>query len=262
MAISAGMVKELRDKTGAGMMDCKSALTETSGDIEAAVDWLRTKGLAKAAKKAGRVAAEGLIGIATAAGRAAMVEVNSETDFVARNADFQKLVAGVAEAALKTDGGLAAISPRTRREHGRRGDQARGRHHRGAHHAPPRGGPLGQVRRRGHLYAQCRRSRSRQDRRPRRLRVRAARRPSSPASAARWRCTSLPRARSPSAPTSSTRRSWPASAPSSPNRLAPPASRRRSSRRWSRGGCASSTRRSSCSRRTSSSTRRRRWRRR
>src|SRR5689334_19525048 len=102
MAITAGMVKELREKTGAGMMDCKSALTETSGDMEAAVDWLRTKGLAKAAKKAGRVAAEGLIGVATAPGRAAMVEVNSETDFVARNADFQKLVTGIAEAALPT----------------------------------------------------------------------------------------------------------------------------------------------------------------
>src|SRR5689334_23994347 len=100
--ITATMVKDLREKTGAGMMDCKSALTETSGDMEAAVDWLRTKGLAKAAKKAGRVAAEGLIGIVTAPGRAAMVEVNSETDFVARNADFQKLVTGIAEAALPT----------------------------------------------------------------------------------------------------------------------------------------------------------------
>lgn len=109
MAISATMVKELRDKTGAGMMDCKSALTETSGDMEAAVDWLRTKGLAKAAKKAGRVAAEGLIGVASGAGRAVMVEVNSETDFVARNAGFQALVSGVAEAALATDGSLAAI---------------------------------------------------------------------------------------------------------------------------------------------------------
>ena len=89
MAITAGMVKELREKTGAGMMDCKTALTETGGDMEAAVDWLRTKGLAKAAKKAGRVAAEGLIGVATAPGRAVMVEVNSETDFVARNAEFQ-----------------------------------------------------------------------------------------------------------------------------------------------------------------------------
>jgi elongation factor Ts len=109
MTVTAGMVKELREKTGAGMMDCKSALSETGGDMEAAVDWLRTKGLAKAAKKAGRVAAEGLIGVATRGKRAVMVEVNSETDFVARNADFQKLVAGAAEAALGTDGSLAAV---------------------------------------------------------------------------------------------------------------------------------------------------------
>jgi elongation factor Ts len=109
MTVTAGMVKELRDKTGAGMMDCKSALNETAGDMEAAVDWLRTKGLAKAAKKAGRVAAEGLIGVAAKGKRAVMVEVNSETDFVARNADFQKLVSGVAEAALGTDGSLAAV---------------------------------------------------------------------------------------------------------------------------------------------------------
>ena len=109
MTVTAGMVKELREKTGAGMMDCKSALNETAGDMEAAVDWLRTKGLAKAAKKAGRVAAEGLIGVASRGKRAVMVEVNSETDFVARNAEFQKLVAGVAEAALGTDGSLAAV---------------------------------------------------------------------------------------------------------------------------------------------------------
>src|SRR5215212_7501324 len=108
--ITAKLVKDLRDKTGAGMMDCKNALAETKGEMEAAVDWLRTKGLAKAAKKAGRVAAEGLIGIATAPGRAVIVEVNSETDFVARNAEFQKLVAGIAEAALGTDGSLAAVS--------------------------------------------------------------------------------------------------------------------------------------------------------
>jgi len=102
-------VKELRDKTGAGMMDCKSALTETAGDVEAAVDWLRAKGLSKAAKKAGRVASEGLIGVATTDDKAVMVEVNSETDFVARNADFQNLVVGIAEAALSTDGSLAAV---------------------------------------------------------------------------------------------------------------------------------------------------------
>ena len=110
MAISAGMVKELRDKTGVGMMDCKNALAATGGDMEAAVDWLRAKGLAKAAKKADRVAAEGLIGVAAGDGRAVMVEVNSETDFVARNADFQALVMSIAEAALSTDGSLEAIS--------------------------------------------------------------------------------------------------------------------------------------------------------
>ncbi|MEQ9690448.1 translation elongation factor Ts [Bauldia litoralis] len=110
MAISAAQVKELRDQTGAGMMDCKAALTETNGDIEAAIDWLRTKGLSKAAKKADRVAAEGLIGVATGDGKAVMVEVNSETDFVARNAEFQALVAGIAEAALSTDGSIAAIN--------------------------------------------------------------------------------------------------------------------------------------------------------
>lgn len=109
MTITAGMVKELREKTGVGMMDCKNALAETGGDMEAAIDWLRAKGLAKAAKKAGRVAAEGLIGVATASGKAVMVEVNSETDFVARNADFQSLVSGIAAAALDTDGSLEAI---------------------------------------------------------------------------------------------------------------------------------------------------------
>ena len=109
MAISATMVKELRDKTGAGMMDCKAALTETSGNVEAAIDWLRAKGLSKAAKKAGRVAAEGLVAVASSGNRAVMVEVNSETDFVARNPEFQALVAGIAQAALSTDGTLPAI---------------------------------------------------------------------------------------------------------------------------------------------------------
>ena len=100
--ISAGMVKELRDQTGAGMMDCKAALTENDGNLEAAVDWLRKKGLSKAAKKAGRVAAEGLIGIATTATKGIVVEVNSETDFVARNDLFQGLVKMIASAALDT----------------------------------------------------------------------------------------------------------------------------------------------------------------
>ncbi len=98
--VSAGLVKELREKTGAGMMDCKNALSETGGDIEAAVDWLRKKGLAKAAKKSGRVAAEGLVGAAVEDQTGVLVEVNSETDFVARNNDFQALVRGVLAVAL------------------------------------------------------------------------------------------------------------------------------------------------------------------
>ncbi|WP_411891860.1 translation elongation factor Ts [Yoonia sp. SDW83-1] len=102
MAITAAMVKELRDSTGAGMMDAKKALTENDGDIEAAVDWLRTKGLAKAAKKSGRTAAEGLVAVAVDGGKGVAVEVNSETDFVAKNADFQKMVAGIAKVALGT----------------------------------------------------------------------------------------------------------------------------------------------------------------
>jgi elongation factor Ts len=109
MAITAQMVKELREKTGVGMMDCKTALNETNGDMEAAIDWLRTKGLAKAAKKAGRVAVEGLIAIAGSGDRAAMIELNSETDFVARNEQFQTLAKSVAEAALKTDGEVDSV---------------------------------------------------------------------------------------------------------------------------------------------------------
>ena len=100
MAITAKMVKELRDSTGAGMMDAKKALTETDGDMDAAVDWLRTKGLAKAAKKSGRTAAEGLVALAVEGGKGVAVEVNSETDFVAKNADFQEMVKGIAGAAL------------------------------------------------------------------------------------------------------------------------------------------------------------------
>jgi len=105
MTITASMVKELRDSTGAGMMDAKKALTETNGDMEAAVDWLRTKGLAKAAKKADRVAAEGLVGVAVSGGKGVAVEVNSETDFVGKNADFQALVRGITTAAL----GVASV---------------------------------------------------------------------------------------------------------------------------------------------------------
>ncbi len=109
MAITANMVKDLREKTGAGMMDCKAALNENAGDMEAAVDWLRAKGLAKAAKKAGRVAAEGLIGLGAEAKDAALVEVNSETDFVARNQAFQDMARAISEAALKAKGDLDAL---------------------------------------------------------------------------------------------------------------------------------------------------------
>lgn len=102
MAITASMVKELRDSTGAGMMDAKKALTENNGDMEAAVDWLRTKGLAKAAKKSGRIAAEGLVAVVVDAdgSTGVAVEVNSETDFVGKNAEFQEMVAGIAKVAL------------------------------------------------------------------------------------------------------------------------------------------------------------------
>ncbi|GGO53188.1 translation elongation factor Ts (EF-Ts) [Roseovarius pacificus] len=100
MAITAAQVKELRDKTGAGMMDAKKALTENDGDMDAAVDWLRTKGLAKAAKKSGRTAAEGLVAVKVDGGKGVAVEVNAETDFVAKNAEFQEMVGKIAEAAL------------------------------------------------------------------------------------------------------------------------------------------------------------------
>ncbi|CAN7350105.1 MULTISPECIES: translation elongation factor Ts [unclassified Rhizobium] len=111
--ITAEMVKILRERTGAGMMDCKKALTETSGDMEAAVDWLRAKGISKAEKKSGRTAAEGLIGIAPGGHKAVIVEINSETDFVARNEAFQDLVRGVAAVALNTDGKVESVAAAT-----------------------------------------------------------------------------------------------------------------------------------------------------
>jgi len=107
--ITAALVKELREKTGAGMMDCKGALAETKGDLEAAVDWLRKKGLAKAAKKSGRVAAEGLVAAAVSGKSGVVVEVNSETDFVARNEGFQDLVKTVAGIALKGASEIEAL---------------------------------------------------------------------------------------------------------------------------------------------------------
>ncbi len=111
--ITAALVKELREKTGAGMMDCKKALGETAGDLEAAVDWLRKKGLAAAAKKAGRVAAEGLVGVAVAGPVGAVVEVNSETDFVGRNEQFQGFVSAVAQLALTQPADVEALKAAT-----------------------------------------------------------------------------------------------------------------------------------------------------
>jgi elongation factor Ts len=107
--ITASMVKDLRDKTGAGMMDCKAALNETGGDMEAAIDWLRKKGISKAAKKAGRAAAEGLIGVAVNGNAGALVEVNAETDFVARNEEFKNFVKSAADIALKEGGDLGKM---------------------------------------------------------------------------------------------------------------------------------------------------------
>src|SRR4028119_1136832 len=107
--ITAASVKELRERTGAGMMDCKKALAENNGDMETSVDWLRAKGLSAAAKKAGRTAAEGLVGVAVSGNRGAVVEVNSETDFVAKNEQFQEFVSTVAELALTASGAGAGL---------------------------------------------------------------------------------------------------------------------------------------------------------
>src|SRR5215208_4238773 len=107
--ITAASVKELRERTGAGMMDCKKALAETNGAMEAAIDWLRTKGLAAAAKKAGRTAAEGLVGVTVDGNGGAVVEVNSETDFVAKNEDFQEFVRNVAKLALEHGSDVEAL---------------------------------------------------------------------------------------------------------------------------------------------------------
>ncbi|MBB4658659.1 translation elongation factor Ts [Parvularcula dongshanensis] len=112
-AITASMVKDLREKTGAGMMDCKAALKETDGDVEAAVDWLRKKGLAKAAKKAGRTAADGLVAYAIRENKGALVEVNAETDFVARNETFQKMVREIADLAADKAGDTESLKAAT-----------------------------------------------------------------------------------------------------------------------------------------------------
>jgi elongation factor Ts len=134
--ITAAMVKDLRESTGAGMMDCKAALTESGGDMTAAQDWLRKKGLSKAAKKAGRVAAEGLIGALTKATKGVVVEVNSETDFVARNGQFQGLVKMIAQVAL--DAGADVEKIKATKVGGDR-DCGCDRNHRREHDAAPRG---------------------------------------------------------------------------------------------------------------------------
>ena len=112
-AISASMVKDLREKTGAGMMDCKAALKETDGDVEGAVDWLRKKGLSKAAKKAGRAAADGLVAFATDGAKGSLVEVNAETDFVARNETFQRMVRTIADLAVQEEADTDALKAAT-----------------------------------------------------------------------------------------------------------------------------------------------------
>ena len=166
--ITASLVKELREKTGAGMMDCKKALSEVQGDLEKAVDWLRTKGLSAAAKKAGRVAAEGLVGVAASGNRGAVVEVNAETDFVGRNEQFQKFVAATARIALDNGGRhdqdrRRAVSRHRPRRAGRA--HQHDRHHRREHVAAPRRVAVGIRRRRRRLHAQFGGARSRQDRR-------------------------------------------------------------------------------------------------
>ncbi len=146
MSISAAQVKELRELTGAGMMDCKAALTETNGNMDEAVDWLRKKGISKADKKAGRTAAEGLIGVDAGLREAVVVEVNSETDFVARNEAFQEIVRNVAKVALAHGGDHAKTVRReisAFRQVGRRHHQGRRRHDRREHELPPLGQAVG-----------------------------------------------------------------------------------------------------------------------
>ena len=147
MSITATMVKELRDVSGAGMMDAKKALTETGGDMEAAIDWLRTKGLAKAAKKAGRTAAEGLVGVAVKGGVGVAVEVNSETDFVARNSDFQAIVRAIAEVATGCADIEALRGAQARRQDRRGGGHREDHHHRREPAPAAHGGGRGRERR-------------------------------------------------------------------------------------------------------------------
>ena len=167
--ISAQMVKELRESTGAGMMDCKAALTETNGDMTAAQDWLRKKGLSKAAKKAGRVAAEGLIGVQVQGTKGVVVEVNSETDFVARNDLFQGLVKMIADVALSAGTDVEKDQRgEGRQHHGGGVDLRYDRQDRREHDAAPRRRAFGRQRRDRLLRPQCGHRWSGQDRRDRR----------------------------------------------------------------------------------------------
>ena len=241
MEITAQMVKELREATGVGMMDCKKALAETNGDMEAAIDWLRTRGLAKAAKKAGRVAAEGLVGVSIEGTKGAIVEVNSESDFVGRNEQFQSIVGNIAKLAIEANGDVHVLSEMPypgsgRSVSGRRCD----RQDRREHEPAPRRGARGQERRRRQLRPQHEKPGLGKLGVIVALRSAATRR-SSPRSASSSPCTSPTPSRSRCRPTTSTRRWWPASAPSSPSRRDPAS--RPDHRRWSRAACASSTRR-------------------
>jgi len=151
--ITASMVKDLRDKTGAGMMDCKKALNEVQGDLEKAVDWLRTKGLSAAAKKAGRVAAEGLIGAVVAGTKGVVVEVNSETDFVARNEAFQTFVRNATELALGAESARAGDDRTGRGD--RVGHRGGVRRHRRTRHRAAVGGHSDRHRAAGAWCAAC-----------------------------------------------------------------------------------------------------------
>ncbi len=140
--ITAALVKDLREKTGVGMMDCKKALAENNGDLEASIDWLRAKGLSKAAKKADRAAAEGIVAVALDGSKGAVIELNSETDFVARNADFQKAASQFSKLALSAGNHDALLKTSHRRRRCRGCCHAPDRHHRRKHYAPPFGAAL------------------------------------------------------------------------------------------------------------------------
>ena len=248
--ITAALVKELRERTGAGMMDCKKALNEADGDIEAAIDWLRKKGLAAAAKKSGRVAAEGLVGVASAPGRAAMVEVNAETDFVARNETFQAFVATVAERrprrSARTSRRSSAAPLSRHRAHRRGRADPPGRHHRREHEPPPRPGA---ARGQGVVATYVHNARQARPRQDRRAGGRRGRRRTGGAGDARP--ADRHARRRGEAGGARHRRGRPGGAGAREggavaSRPAPPASRKRSSRRWSKAASASTTRKWCC----------------